>query len=99
MMSHRILPATLLLCTLAACGENPTGGSPDAHPAGPAYDGGYTMGSGGGAPSNGSTTGTSTTATGDGGSGVEGGSTGAAETTSTTDGSAARGGYTMGSGG
>jgi hypothetical protein len=47
MMSHRILPAALLLCALsAACGELPTRNDIQAHPAGPAYDGGFTMGSG-----------------------------------------------------
>jgi hypothetical protein len=47
MMSHRILPAALLLCALsAACGELPTRNDAQAQPAGPAYDGGYTMGSG-----------------------------------------------------
>jgi hypothetical protein len=44
-MSHRILPAALLLCTLAACGQSPTGSDSHAKPAGPAYDG-FTMGSG-----------------------------------------------------
>src|SRR5688572_30316530 len=48
MMSHRILPAALLLCTLAACGQSPTGSDSPARPAGPAYEeaGGYGMGSG-----------------------------------------------------
>lgn len=46
MMSHRILPAAILLCALAACGENPAGSDTHAQPAGPAYDGGFTMGSG-----------------------------------------------------
>jgi hypothetical protein len=46
MMSHRILPAVLLLCTLAACGDLPTHSDIQAQPAGPAYDDGYTMGSG-----------------------------------------------------
>lgn len=46
MMSHRILSAALLLCTLAACGDLPTHSDPQAQPIGPAYDGGYTMGSG-----------------------------------------------------
>jgi hypothetical protein len=47
MMSHRIPSAALLLCTLAACGQSPTGSS-DVHaqPGGPSYDGGFTMGSG-----------------------------------------------------
>ena len=47
MMSHRILSAALLLCTLAACGDHPTHGDPQAQPAAPAYEqSGYTMGSG-----------------------------------------------------
>lgn len=47
MMSYRILPAALLLCTLvAACGESPTGTDTQAQPAGPAYDGGFGVGSG-----------------------------------------------------
>ncbi|MBW3571902.1 MAG: hypothetical protein KY467_12430 [Gemmatimonadetes bacterium] len=47
MMSHRLLPAALLLCTLiAACAELPTRGDTRAHPAGASYDGGYTIGSG-----------------------------------------------------
>jgi hypothetical protein len=47
MMSHRILPAALLLCALAAaCGENPAGSDMHAQPVGPAYDGGFGVGSG-----------------------------------------------------
>jgi hypothetical protein len=47
MMSHRILPATLLLCTLAACGDLPTQQGTQAQPAGASYDGGgFTIGSG-----------------------------------------------------
>jgi hypothetical protein len=47
MMSHRILSAALLLCTLAACGNLPTHSDSEAQPAAPAYDeSGYTMGSG-----------------------------------------------------
>jgi hypothetical protein len=47
MMSYRILPAALLLCTLAAaCGKSPTGTDTPAQPVGASYDGGLTMGSG-----------------------------------------------------
>jgi hypothetical protein len=54
MMSHRILPAALLLCTLAACGQSPTGSDVHVQPGGPSYgggsntstqSGGYTIGS------------------------------------------------------
>lgn len=83
MMSHRILPAVLLLCTLAAaCGESPTGSDARAEPAGPAYDGGFGVGSGNNATESGSgaddTTETST----------------ATETSDTTE----RGGFGVGSG-
>lgn len=47
MMSYRILSAALLLSTLTvACGESPTGTDTQAQPAGPAYDGGFGVGSG-----------------------------------------------------
>jgi hypothetical protein len=47
MMSHRILPAALLLCTLAACGDLPTQQGTQAQPAGASYDdGGFGVGSG-----------------------------------------------------
>lgn len=63
MMSYRILPAALLLCILAAaCGESPTGSDTRAQPAGPAYDGGLTMGSGNRAQSEGDSIGSQTTA-------------------------------------
>jgi hypothetical protein len=52
MMSHRILPAALLLCTFAAaCADLPTRNDTQAQPDGPAYDGGYGMGSGNSATS------------------------------------------------
>jgi hypothetical protein len=47
MKSHRILPAALLLCTLAACSQAPTGSDPEAQPGGASFDGGgFTIGSG-----------------------------------------------------
>lgn len=101
MMSHRILPAALLLCTLsAACGELPTGSDSQARPAGPAYDGGgYTIGSGGAAAS-GYTIGSGTSDEDGGGFVVgSGGRTGDAGTTSASGDDAERGGYTIGSGG
>jgi hypothetical protein len=64
MMSYRILPAALLLCTLAAaCGESPTGSDTQAQPAGASYDGGFTMGSGNRGQSEGDTTVAETTTT------------------------------------
>lgn len=59
MMSYRILPAALLLCTLAAaCGESPTGSDAQAQPAGASYDGGFTIGSGNATAAGGTGTGT-----------------------------------------
>ncbi|WP_420125511.1 hypothetical protein [Longimicrobium sp.] len=104
-MSHRILPAALLLCALAAaCGENPAGSDTHAQPAGPAYDGGFTMGSGN------SATQSSGYTIGSGNNEVEGGFTigsvneateddGLAPSTAPiSDDAAGRGGFTMGSG-
>jgi hypothetical protein len=108
MMSHRILSAALLLCTLAACGDLPTHSETQAQPAGPAYDG-FTMGSGNKTEEDGgSTTDPGAAETHDGGYGmgsgniaVEGGA-GTLESglmNSTADGdSTGRGGYGMGSG-
>ena len=89
MMSHRILPAALLLCTLAAaCGELPTRSETRAQPAGASYDGGgFTIGSG-----NSGTAGSY--APGSGGSGEEGDDA----TTAQSGDLAERQGYTMGSG-
>lgn len=82
MMSHRILPAALLLCTLAACGQSPTGSDTHTQPGGPSYDsetqdtGGFGMG-GGRASDTENTSVTSTTTAGDamdsGGFGMGGG--------------------------
>jgi hypothetical protein len=89
MMSHRILPAALLLCTLAAaCGDLPTQSGTQAQPAGPAYDGGgFTIDSG-----NSGVTGYTTGP----GSGVP---VGDDATTTQSGETTERGGYTMGSGG
>ena len=47
MKSHRILAAALLLCSIAACGQIPTGSDRQAQPAGASFDGGgFTIGSG-----------------------------------------------------
>lgn len=83
MMSHRILPAALLLCALtAACGELPTGSDAQAHPAGASYDGGgFTIGSGNAGAAGGSGTGSES------------------EESTTSSDSEGRSGYTMGSGG
>jgi hypothetical protein len=100
MMSHRILPAALLLCTLAAaCGENPTGSDTQAQPAGPAYDGGYGMGSGNSATqSSGYTIGSGSVAEDEGGFGI--GGVGTDNSTTTSDETTERGGgFTIGSGG
>jgi hypothetical protein len=99
MMSHRILPAALLLCTLtAACGELPTGNETHAQPDGPAYDGGFGVGSGNSATqSSGYTIGSGGGVATDGGSAATSGSTGSTEDTGSGD--AERGGYTIGSGG
>lgn len=104
MMSHRILPAALVLCTLfAACGELPTRSDPDAQPAGPAYDGGYTIGSGGSAvASGGYTIGSGGSAKAEGDyvdESVDGTGTDDAGTSTQSGGDAQRGGYTIGSGG
>ena len=110
MMSYRILPAALLLCTLvAACGETPTGTDTQAQPAGASYDGGFTIGSGNSAvlDDGGFGMGGGNTADDDGGYTMgSGGATTAdgpaptATDTNTTSGdNAERGGYTMGSGG
>lgn len=99
MMSHRILPATLLLCILAAaCGENPAGVTA-AQPAGPAYDGGgFTMGSGGiGAQTSADEVETETLGA-DGSTSGSGGR-GTASPTENTTASVDGGGFTMGSGG
>src|SRR5688500_4469500 len=113
MMSHRILPAALLLCILtAACGESPTGSDTHAQPAGPAYDGGYTMGSGNSATqSSGYTIGSGGSEVEDGGfiigsgndavqdgGGFGIGSGNESTSTSTSEDTTERGGYTMGSG-
>jgi hypothetical protein len=102
MMSHRILPAALLLCTVAAaCGELPTQNDPQAQPVGASFDGGYTIGSGNSATaSTGFGVGSGDTATEGGGFGVESGNgTGTAESgTTESGGDAADGGYTIGSG-
>jgi hypothetical protein len=88
MMSHRILPAALLLCTVAACSDLPTQNDAQAQPAGPAYDGGgFTIGSGNSGAAGGYSTGT-------GSSGEEGDDATTALTGETTE----RQGYTMGSG-
>ncbi|HEY0017393.1 MAG TPA: hypothetical protein VGC13_13870 [Longimicrobium sp.] len=86
-MSHRIPSAALLLCTLAACGQSPTGSDAHARPAGPSYDGGYTMGSGNATQSGGFTIGSGNT--------EDASSSGTTESGETTT---ERGGYTMGSG-
>lgn len=113
MMSHRILPAALLLCALAAaCGENPAGSDTHAQPAGPAYDGGFGVGSGNSATQSsgyttgsggseveggGSTIGSGDTATEDGGFGVGSGTTQDTNTAPDDD-STERGGFGVGSG-
>ncbi|HYR10843.1 MAG TPA: hypothetical protein VEQ60_23895 [Longimicrobium sp.] len=110
MMSHRILSAALLLCTLAACGDLPTHGDTQAQPAGPAYDDGYTIGSGNSATASsgytigsgsvaadggGFTIGSGNAGTQDGGYGIGSGNT----ATNTLSGdSTGRGGYGIGSG-
>jgi hypothetical protein len=93
MMSYRILPAALLLCTLAACGESPTSIHTQAQPAGASYDGGG-FGMGGGY-----------VADEDDGYTIGSGNSGAGtvdappSTTATVSGdSVGRGGYTIGSG-
>lgn len=112
MMSHRILPAALLLCVIsAACGELPTRNDTQAHPAGPAYDGGFTMGSGNsGTQSSGYGMGSGNTAaegggftigsgnadTEDGGYGIGSGNT--ASTNTASGDTIGRGGYGIGSG-
>jgi hypothetical protein len=110
MMSHRILPAALLLCTLAACGELPTQQGTQAQPAAPAYDSGYTMGSGNSATQSsgfgvgsgneidggGFGVGSGNVAPEDGGVGFGSGNTPSMDTASGD--STGRGGYTMGSG-
>ena len=47
MKSHHILAAALLLCSIAACGQIPTGSDRQAQPAGASFDGGgFVIGSG-----------------------------------------------------
>jgi hypothetical protein len=66
MMSHRLLPAALLLCTLAAaCGELPTGHDTRAQSGGASYDGGG-FGMGGGFTGGDGTGSSQETASGDG---------------------------------
>jgi hypothetical protein len=112
MMSHRILPAALLLCILAAaCGELPTQSDAQAQPAGPAYDGGFGMGSGNSATESsgygmgsgntadeggGFTIGSGDAGTEDGGYGIGSGNT--ASTNTVSGDSTGRGGYGIGSG-
>ena len=98
MMSHRILSAALLLCTLAAaCGELPTSNNTHAQPAGPAYDSGYTIGSGNTAAEGGGfTVGSGNVGTQDGGYGIGSGNT--ASATTVPGDSTGRGGYGIGSG-
>lgn len=104
MMSHRTLSAALLLCTLAACGQTPTGSDAQAQPAGPAYDGGgYTIGSGNSTTqSGGYTIGSGNSAEGAGGFGMGSGNRDgeADESATSTQSSDAEesGGYTIGSG-
>ena len=89
MKSHRILSAALLLRTLAACGQNPTGSDLQAESAGASYDGGFVIGSGNSAaPAGGYTIGSGGRAEEE-----EGG-----ETSTTTEDTAERGGFVIGSG-
>lgn len=61
MKSHHILAPALLLCTLASCGQTPTGSDAQARPGGASFDGGgFGMGGGRSEPD---TTGTTTTST------------------------------------
>lgn len=96
MKSHRILPAAVLLCTLAAaCSETPTGTGPQAQPGGASYDGGgFTIGSGRSSESGGDTTSTGGTQDA-GGFGIDSGSVESEDGETTTDRS---GGFGMGSG-
>jgi hypothetical protein len=108
MMSHRILAAALLLCTLAAaCGELPTTSHTQAQPAAASYDGGgFGVGSGNNAvQSGGYGMGSGNTADEDDGYTIGSGNSGAGtvdtppSTPSTASGdSVGRGGYGMGSG-
>lgn len=101
MKSHRIVPAAVLLCTLAAaCGDNPTGTGAQAQPGGASYDGGYTIGSGNSAmqsDSGGFTIGSGLESDGSGGESEASGETTGTSTDGSDDGTE-RGGYTIGSG-
>ena len=111
MKSHRILAAALLLCSIAACSQTPTGSDRQAQPAGASFDGGgFGMGGGRTDTTTVGTTNTSTTtqdtggygmgsggAPATGGSNIDSGSdTGTQETE--PDDAERSGGYGMGSG-
>lgn len=97
MMSHRIPSAALLLCTLAACGQSPTGSDAHARPGGPSYDGGYTMGSGNATQSGGYTIGSGNVED-TGGFGIGSGNNEDSSSSESGGTTTERGGYTMGSG-
>ena len=105
MKSQRILPAAVLLCTLAAaCGEPPTGTDAQARPGGASYEtGGFGMGSGRtSGESEGSTVGEENETEDSGGfgmgSGREGTMDGPSTTTIAEDSAGRSGGFGMGSG-
>ena len=96
MKSHRILSAALLLCTLAACGQNPTGSAPQAQSAGASYDGGgFGIGSNSSADESGGYTIGSGGTEGTGGFGIGSGYTGEETEEETTE---RTGGFGIGSG-
>lgn len=104
MKSHRILPAAVLLCTLAAaCGEIPTG-TTQAQPGGASFDGGgFGMGSGRNAGESEGDTIDETSETQDSGgfgmgSGREATADGPSTTTISADSAGRSGGFGMGSG-
>jgi hypothetical protein len=102
MKSHRIpAAALLLLSTLAACSQSPTGSDPQLQPGGASFDGGgYTIGSGRTSDeSGGYTIGSGTSTQDTGGFGMGGGREDDGSTSTTTTEDAERGGYTIGSGG